>query len=104
MGMFDMLGKINELRGKMTEVKTRLDSISVSGEAGNGLVKISMTANQNITSVDIQPVLLHPDRREELQDLLEIAFNEAAGKARNVAECEMKAAGKGLLPDIPGLF
>ena len=104
MGMFDMLGKLNEVKRAMEEIKARLETISVEGEAGEGNVKIIMNANRIVKSVSIADRLMVPERKEELEELLELAMNRAGEKAQNVSETEMKAAGQGLLPNIPGLF
>ncbi len=104
MGMFDMLGKLNEVKKAMEEIKSRLDTISVDGDAGEGSVKVMMNGNRKLTSVKIASKLMSPDRKEELEELIELAINRASEKAQNVSETEMKAAGKGILPNIPGLF
>jgi DNA-binding YbaB/EbfC family protein len=104
MNMFDMMGKIGQLKKTMDEIKERLDNITVAGEAGEGNVKITMTANKKVTSVSINDRMMDNSRREELEELLELAFNRASDQAQNVSETEMKAAGKGILPNIPGLF
>ena len=102
--MFDMLGKLNELRKTMDEIKSRLDTVSVNADAGDGAVKVIMNANRKLVSISIDEKLLSPESKEELQDYIEIAVNKASEKAQQVAESEMKSAGRGMLPDIPGLF
>lgn len=104
MGMLDMLGKLNEVKKAMDEIKTRLDTISVDGEAGEGSVKVIMNGNRKITGITIAEKMMQADRKEELEELIELAVNRASEKAQNVSETEMKAAGKGILPDIPGMF
>ncbi|MBL0071351.1 MAG: YbaB/EbfC family nucleoid-associated protein [Bacteroidetes bacterium] len=102
--MFDMLGKLGEVKKAMDEIKARLDTIMVDGEAGEGSIRVTMTGNRLVKSIVIADKLMAPDRKEELQELLELAVNRASEKAQNVSEAEMKAAGQGLLPNIPGLF
>ena len=102
--MFDMLGKLNEVKKAMDEIKSRLDTISVDGEAGEGSVRVTANGNKVIKSVSIADKLMQADRKEELEELIELAVNRALDKAQNVSETEMKAAGKGILPNIPGLF
>jgi nucleoid-associated protein EbfC len=101
--MFDMLGKLGEVKRKMEEIKSRLNSVYVDGSAGNGKVKITLTANRAVKEVFIDPSLCNEQSREELQDLLELAMNDALVKAENVSETEMKSAGRDLLPGFPGL-
>ncbi|HKR07501.1 MAG TPA: YbaB/EbfC family nucleoid-associated protein [Bacteroidia bacterium] len=102
--MLDMLGKLNEVKKKMDEIKNRLDTITVEGNAGDGAVQVIVSGNRVVKSINIETALLNPERKEELQDLLEIAMNNALEKAQNISESEMQSAGKGLLPNIPGLL
>ena len=102
--MFDMFGKLNEVKKAMEEIKFRLDKITVDGEAGEGQVKVTMTGNREVKSVVISDRFMQADRKEELQELLELAINRASEKAQSLSETEMKAAGRGILPNIPGLF
>lgn len=104
MGMFDMLEKLKDAKEAMEKVKVRLDTISVDGESGEGQVKIIMNANRVVTNVHLDDRLMNIERKEELEELIELAFNRASEKAQNVSESEMKAAGKDILPNIPGLF
>lgn len=99
-----MLGKLGEVKKAMDEIKARLDTVMVDGEAGEGSIRVTMTGNRMVKSIVIADKLMAPDRKEELQELLELAVNRASDKAQNVSEAEMKAAGQGLLPNIPGLF
>jgi DNA-binding YbaB/EbfC family protein len=102
--MLDIFGKLNEVKKKMDEVKNRLDTITVEGNAGDGAVQVIVTGNRVVKNITIESSLLTPDRKEELQELLETATNVALEKAHNISESEMQAAGKGLLPNLPGLL
>jgi DNA-binding protein YbaB len=104
MGMFDMLGKLGEMKTKMEEVKKRLDEITVRGEAAKGQIKIDLTANRKVQSIEIDDRFFNIENKAELIDQLEIALSNALEKANNVSESEMKAIGKDMLPNIPGLF
>ncbi|MBL0343216.1 MAG: YbaB/EbfC family nucleoid-associated protein [Bacteroidetes bacterium] len=104
MGMFDMLGKLGEVKKAMDTIKARLDTITVEGEAGEGNVKVIMTGNRLVKTIAISDRMMSIDRKNELEELLELAINRANEKAQNVSDSEMKSAGKGILPDIPGLF
>ena len=104
MGMLDMLGKLNEVKKTMDEIKSRLDTVSVDGEAGEGAVKVIMNGNRKVTTLTVADKMLSPERKVELEEFLVLAVNRASEKAQQVSESEMKAAGKGLLPNIPGLF
>lgn len=102
--MLDLFGKLNEMKQKMEEAKSRLESISVEAGAGDGAVTVVMSANKSVKSIQIEDRLLNVANKEELIDYLELAINKAIEKAENVSQSEMMAAGKGVLPNIPGLF
>jgi len=98
-----MFGKITEMKQKMETVKQGLDSIDVTGEAGEGKIKITMTANKKTKSVTIDPILISAENAEELEDLLIVAINRAVETAETRAQEEIQSATKGMLPNIPGL-
>ena len=68
--MLDLLGKLNEMKQKMEEAKVRLASIVVSGNAGDGAVKVEMNGNSLVKNIFIENDLMELSRKEELQDLL----------------------------------
>jgi nucleoid-associated protein EbfC len=100
--MFDLINKLGEVKKKMDEVKNRLNTILLDAESGEGRVKVTVTGNRQVKSVQVDDSLLHPDHKEELQDLLEVALNRALEKAEATNEAEMKAAGRDFLPGMPG--
>jgi len=93
-----MMKKLQEMQQKVEETKARLDTILVDGEAA-GKVKVTVTGNRVVKSVSIAPELSELDK-EELEDLLIIALNQALEKAEKVNESEMKAASAGLIPGM----
>lgn len=96
------MGKIQEAKEQAEKTKARLDSVYVNGESGSGKVKVIATGNRVIKEVFIDESLMNNDK-EELEDLLVIALNNALENANNVNESEMKSAAQGILPNIPGL-
>lgn len=102
--MFDMINKLTELKQKMDEAKAKLDTILVQGSAGDGAVTVEMNANKVLKKIDIEDAMCLPERKEELIDYLELAFANAMEKANDISEREMMSSGKGMLPNIPGLF
>lgn len=96
--MFDILGKLGQMKSKMEEVKNRLDAVSVTGESGGGEVKVMVNGNRKVLSVSIEPHLLFPEKREEVEELIETAMNRAMDEAVRVSEAEMRAVGKDILP------
>ncbi len=99
--MFDLINKLGDLKNKMEEAKARLETITVEGTAGDNEVKISMNGNRKVLSVEIATHLLFPEKKEQVEELLEIAMNRALESAEKVNEAEMKSAGRDVLPGLP---
>ncbi len=96
-----MRDKLKEAQRKIEETKVRLNTVLVDGEAGNGLIKVTVTANREIHSINISDDLMN--EKEALEDYLIIALNKALEKANAINEAEMAAAAKDGLPNIPGM-
>jgi len=94
-----MMKKLQEMQQKVEETKARLDTITVEGKASNGKVSVIMTGNRKVNSISINEEIASLDK-EELEDLLIIATNDALVKAESVNESEMKAASAGMLPGM----
>ena len=94
-----MMKKLQEMQQKVEETKARLDTITVEGKASNGKVTVDMTGNRKVNAISINEELTSLDK-EELEDLILIATNDALEKAERVNESEMKAASAGMLPGM----
>lgn len=99
-----MIDKLVEARQKAEEIKKRLDSISVMGEAEGGLIRVTATANKEVTNIAIDQVFLANAQKEELEELLVVAVNNAFKLADNISQTEMQAATKDLLGGMGSLF
>ncbi|MFT4681550.1 MAG: DNA-binding protein YbaB [Flavobacteriales bacterium] len=95
--MLDKLKQLQQMKGQMDEVKSRLDNIQVRGEA-EGVVVIS-NGNRKIVDVIIPESLSKTD----IEDLILLATNRALEQAENVFESEMKSVAGGMMGGL-GLF
>ena len=93
MGFLDQLKQLQELKSKMDDVKTRLDTITVSEE--NSYIKATVNGNRRITAIEIKQTA--DPQMLEVQ-LLKV-INEAMTKSETLMQSEMK----GVMPAIPGL-
>lgn len=93
----DLFSKLQEAQQKMQEGKQKLGDVVVDGEAGNGMVKVSVTGNREVKTISIDNQLLAPDKKEELEDLLVTALNRALKNAEQAFEEEMKGLAGGML-------
>ncbi len=103
--MRDMMGlmkKAQEMQVRMEELQAELEQTLVEGQAGGGLVKVTLTAKGQMKSVSLDPTILKPDDREIVEDLVVTAHQDARKKAERLMEEKMKAVTAGL-PIPPGM-
>lgn len=98
----DIMKQVQNMQSRMGDMQTKLEGMSVSGQAGGGLVKVAMTGKSTVQSITIDPSLMKPEEREILEDLLVAAIADAKGKAEALAAEEMQALTGGL-PLPPGM-
>lgn len=99
-----MFDKLMQAQQKAEEIKKRLDSVSVTGEAEGGKIKVTATANKYITAVEVHPDLLQASSKEELEELMVIAVNKAIEQAENISQTEMQAATRDMFGGLGNLF
>jgi len=98
-----MFDKIMEAQQKAGESKKRLDAITVSGAAEGGKITVTANANKVVQSVHIDGAFLADADKEELEELLVVAFNKAMEQADNISQAEMAAMTKEMLGGMGGL-
>ncbi len=94
-----MLSKLQEMKSQANESKNRLAEIKISEESGGGLVRITMDGNRNLTSVEINADLKTLDK-EDLEDLLVVAFKRTLDKVNEINEKEVMASAQNLFPGM----
>ena len=99
--MMGMMGKLKETQEKVAAAKKRLDTVMLEESSSEDLVKVTITANRQVKSVQIDPSLL--DDVEQLEDYLVLTLNKAIEKATQVNETELAAVAKEGMPNIPGM-
>jgi DNA-binding YbaB/EbfC family protein len=98
-GLGDMAGmmkKAKEMQSKMEQMQNDLNSVTVVGESGAGLVKATATAKGDLTALDIDPSIFNRDDKEVVEDLILAAVKDAQAKAAAKSEEEMGKMTEGL--------
>ncbi len=95
-----MLGKLADAQKKMQEIKNRLETITVTGEAEGGKVVAEATGNNKLRSVKINDSLFKIGDREEVEELIVVAVNRALEASEKMMQAEMAVASKDLLPGM----
>ena len=95
-----LMKQAQAMQENMKRAQEELGSIEVSGEAGSGLVKVTMTCKHEVRRVTIDPSLLAEDK-DMLEDLVAAAFNAALRVAEETSEQKMGKITAGM-PGLPG--
>ncbi len=96
-----MMGKLKEAQKKVEETKERLHTVLIDEASNDNKLKVTITANRTIKSIDISDELL--EDKDMLEDYLILTLNKAIEKATNVHETEVAAVAKEGMPSIPGM-
>lgn len=108
--MADMMKQAQAMQKKMQEMQAKIAEMSVTGEAGGGMVSIDMAGNFTVRSMNIDDSLIDPEEKDILEDLLVAAMNDARQKVDELISSETKKIMGGLpgggagLGNMGGMF
>ncbi len=105
-GMQGMLKQVQKMQAEMQRVQAELANMTVTEEAGGGMIKATANGSKEIISVEIDPQVIEKEEKEILEDLVVAAVNKALESATKLSEEEMAKVTKGMIPpgmNIPGL-
>lgn len=91
-----MMNQIQKLQEQLQETQARLAEETVSVTAGGGAVKVTVTGDQRLRSIEIDPELLKDADVEMLQDLILTAVNSGLDKSRDLASERLGPLASGL--------
>ncbi len=94
-----MMRQAQKQLAQIQKLQEELESLTVEGSAGGGVVKVTMSGKQVVESVTIDPEAM--EDAELLQDLVAAAVNDAFARTQKLAAEKMGPLTGGL--KIPGL-
>ena len=94
----NMMRQAQRQLAQLQKIQEELESLTVEGTAGGGVIKVTMSGKQVIDSVTIDPEAA--EDVELLQDLVAAAVNDALAKAQELAARKMGPLTGGM--KIPG--
>ncbi len=97
-----LMKQAQQMQTKMAEMQAKLEGMEIDGEAGAGLVKITLNGKGDLRRIKIDPKVIDPADAEMLEDLIVAAHANAKQKLETAAAEEMQKVTGGLqLP--PGM-
>ena len=103
--MSALLAQAQQVQQQLMEAQEPLANAEVHGQAGGGLVQVTMKGSGEVVGVAIDPKVVDPDDVETLQDLIVGAITDASKQVTILAQDRLGplAGGMGEL-GIPGLL
>ena len=90
-----LMKQAQKMQDEVRKAQEELGDLEVQGEAGGGLVKVTMTGRNEVRKIEIDETLLGDDR-DMLEDILAAAFNDALRKVETTTREKMSGMGAGL--------
>lgn len=94
-GLGNLLKQAQQMQAKMQEAQEQLANMSVTGEAGGGLVRITMNGRHDVKRVHIENSLLD-ETKEVLEDLIAAAVNDAVRKVEKASRDKLNTITAGI--------
>jgi len=97
----NLMKQAQRMQEELKRAQDEIAALEVIGEAGAGLVKVTMNGRHDVKAVKIAPELLQDDVTM-LEDLLAAAVNDAVRKVERVSNDKMSGMAQGL--NLPAGF
>ena len=93
-GIGNLMKQAQEMQKNMQAAQEEIAQMEVSGEAGGGMVKVTMTGKHELVKVEIDDSLM--DDKEMLEDLFAAAVNSAVRRVEDVTQERMGGLTNGM--------
>ena len=100
--LLGLMGKAKEMQAKFEAMQQEVASIEASGQAGGGMVSVTLSGKMEMKALKIDPSLFKEDEVEILEDLILAAHNDAKSKVEAVLQEKTREMTAGL-PIPPGM-
>lgn len=91
----DLLKQAQAVQENVQKAQAEVAQLSATGEAGGGMVKVTMNGKHEVARVQIEPVVMN-EEREVLEDLIAAAINDATHRIDAAVQQKMAGVMSGL--------
>ena len=99
-GIGNLMKQAQKMQADMQKAQEEMANIEVTGQAGGGLVSVTMTCRHDVKRVTIDDSVM--DDKEMLEDLVAAAVNDAVRQVEKTVEQKMSGLTAGM--GLPGGF
>ena len=94
--MNDLIAQAAQVQADLQKAEEEILATNVEGQAGNGLVKVTMTGGAELVDLQIDKSVVDPEDVDTLQDLVMGAFKEAHAAAGRLAQEKIGPLSQGM--------
>lgn len=102
MNMQGLLKQAQKMQKELTKLEDELNEKVYETTMGGGVIKVEIKGNMSVESISIDESLLEVDNKEDLEEMLKSALNDAFAKAVEDKEKNMNQITGGV--KMPGGF
>ncbi len=97
-----LMKQAQQMQSKMEEMQARLQTMELTGEAGAGMVRVTLNGKGELRGIKLDPKIVDPQDPEVLEDLIMAAHRDAKTKLDTAMASEMQKVTGGL--NLPAGF
>src|ERR1700733_15313260 len=94
--MSALLAQAQQVQQQLMEAQEALANAEVHGQAGGGLVRVTMRGSGEVIGISIDPKVVDPDEVETLQDLVVGALTDASKQVTILAQTRLGPVAGGM--------
>ena len=92
--MKSMMKQAEKMKVQMDKLQEEAGNKTLEITAGGGMVKVTAKCNGEILSINIEDEIISSGDKEMLQDLIQVAINEALAKGKEEINSEVASGAK----------
>lgn len=94
-GIGQLMKQAQQMQADMQKAQEEMSNLTVTGESGGGMVKITMTCKHEVRSLQIDDALVGDDK-DMLEDLIVAAFNDSVRRVEKTVQEKFSGMAAGL--------
>lgn len=94
-GIGNMMKQAQKMQADMQKAQEEIASMEVEGQAGGGMVKVTMNGRHEVRRVSLDDSLMQDDK-EMIEDLLAAAVNDAVRRIETETQEKMSGVTSGM--------
>ena len=87
--LMDMLRNPQALQAQVKEMQQKTAAIRVTGQAGGGMVKVTLSGEMELLECHISPEVIDPADPGMLEDLVRAAHNDATARVKEALQKQL---------------